>query len=238
MVPEGPLPTCRKHDVAFGSLQKFSGLDSTEEFDRTWNPRNKALADAKFWADIVQYGCLGAGGNEEIVCASGNRGTAAVYFWGVARHNNKGWPVTTQDLDHARAHRDGSENSADPDPSTHTFFDCSGPVPRLEGLSVRRDTSGDFRATWTYQPGCVSGITIDSIRMDFKVYFEGAWEPSTARERLYNTTTTSVQFDIDSYEDHTPVAVAVKVYFHPDDREYGGKAYEQDILLFLEPQLH
>ena len=145
--------------------------------------------------------------------------------------------MTTQDLDHARAHRDGNDDSANPGPSTHKFMDCSGLVPRLEGFSVSRDTSGDFRATWRHQTGCISGINIDNIRMDFKVYFEGAWEPSTVRERLYNTTTTSLQFDIDSYEDHTPVAVAVKVYLRPDDREYGGKAYEQDILLFLQPQL-
>ena len=130
-VPEGPLPTCRKHDVAFESLQKFSGANSTEILDRTWNPRNKALADAKFWADIVQYGCWGADGNEEVVCALGNWATATLYFWGVAQHNHKGWPVTTQDLDHARAHRDGDNNSSDPDPSTHTFVDCSGLVPRL-----------------------------------------------------------------------------------------------------------
>ena len=236
VVPEGPLPACRKHDVAYDSLQKFSGLSSTELLDRTWNPRNKALADAKFWVDIRQFGCWGHDEGEAILCSFGNGGAAWLHFWAVAKNNNKGWPVTTQDLDHARAHRDGNDDSVNPGPSTHKFMDCSGLVPRLEGLSVSRDTSGDFLATWRHQTGCIPGITIDKIHMDFEVHFEGAWESSTVRERLYDGAATSVQFDVDSYRNHTPVAVEVKVSLYPDHREYGGKAYVQDTLLFLEPQ--
>ena len=237
-VPEGPLPTCRKHDVAYESLQRFSGANSTEILDRTWNPRNKALADAKFWADIVQYGCLGSDGNEEIVCIGGNGATAALYFWGVAKRNHKGWPVTTQDLDHARAHRDGGNNSSNPNPSTHTFVDCSGLVPRLQGLSVSRDTSGDFHATWSYLPGCVSNITIDEIEMELVVYFEDYWSPVRGQKRLDSAATTSARFPASSaFRDHTALAVNVRVAIKPDNIEYGGKAYEQDILLFLEPQL-
>lgn len=66
---------------------------------------------------------------------------------------------------------------------------------------------------------------------------EGAWETSTVRVRLHNGSATSVRFDIDSYWDHIPVAVEGRVSLYPDDREYGGRAYEQDVLLFLEPQL-
>ena len=90
---------------------------------------------------------------------------------------------------------------------------------------------------WVFRRQCFRvTITIDKIHMDFEVHFEGAWESSTVRERLYDGAATSVQFDVDSYRNHTPVAVEVKVSLYPDHREYGGKAYVQDTLLFLEPQ--
>ena len=65
--PQGPVPTCLKHDMAYASLQKFEGVNlidpdtereigDTEELDITWNPRNKYLADDKFHADILKYG--------------------------------------------------------------------------------------------------------------------------------------------------------------------------------------
>ena len=56
---EAPVPMCKKHDVAYESLQKFGGTNPTnepggealgDERDETWNARNKALADAKFYA--------------------------------------------------------------------------------------------------------------------------------------------------------------------------------------------
>ena len=64
--PDGPKPSCLKHDVAYASLQKFGGYDTVrpltskpndKELDEAWNPRNKALADALFKADISKYGC-------------------------------------------------------------------------------------------------------------------------------------------------------------------------------------
>ena len=192
------------------------------------------LADAKFWVDILQFGCWGHEAGEAILCSGVNWEAAWLHFIAVAHLNSKNWPVTTHDLAHARAHRDSVSRS----PSNHKFVDCSGPVPRIEDLSVRQDSSGDFRAAWTYQGGCVSDVTIDTIRMDFKVYFEGAWEPTTVRERVYSTDTTSLQFDVDSYEYHTPVAVTVKVYLVPDDKEYGGSSYQQDIALSLDSRLH
>ena len=237
-VPEGPLPACRKHDVAYGSLQRFSGSDSTELLDRSWNPRNKALADAKFWADIDRYGCWGGEEDEAILCLGGNWAAAWLHFKGVTDFNDKGWPVTTQDLDHARAHRDGNSQSVNTEPSTHKFVDCSGLVPRLGGVSVRRDSAGDFHATWTYQSGCVSLITVDEIEMELIVHFEGLGFPAKGTQKLDGVATTTARFPASSfYRDHTAVAVEVKVAIKPDNREYGGKAYEQDILLFLQPQL-
>ena len=108
--PQGPVPACKKHDVVFASLQKFAGVAGSDrwgnELDAAWNPRNKALADAKYYADIATHGCQqSTGGANSTVCTLarllGNAQMASGYFWGVAKVNHKGWPVTTQDYDHA-----------------------------------------------------------------------------------------------------------------------------------------
>ena len=65
---EGPVPSCLKHDVMYSGLQKFAGASpgtaDGNELDAAWNPRNKALADAKFRKDIAKYGCQ----NERWIC--------------------------------------------------------------------------------------------------------------------------------------------------------------------------
>ena len=54
---EGPVPSCLKHDVAYSTLQSLVGTGDTSELAETWNARNKGLADRKFKADILKYGC-------------------------------------------------------------------------------------------------------------------------------------------------------------------------------------
>ena len=53
---DGPVASCLKHDVAYASLQKFTGANPSnipggeargKELDEAWNPRNKSLADIK-----------------------------------------------------------------------------------------------------------------------------------------------------------------------------------------------
>lgn len=230
VVPEGPLPSCRKHDVGFHSLQKFYGADSTEVLDRTWNPRNKALADAKFWADIVRYGCLGADGLEAWVCLGSNRLTAGIYFWGVAKHNNKGWPVTTQDLDHARAHRsiwnpdDGTTGSV----STHAFVDCENKMPSVDGIAVTRvNDDDDFRVGWTHRDGCVAGIGFARIAVALSLQFDNG-EIGYGEQSFFNGTATSATFEMDQYDDLKPVLSVVEVNLYPDAWEYGGASYSHE----------
>ena len=133
--PDLFLPSCLKHDVAYGSLQKFAGLDDSGELDPTWNPRNKALADNKYWADIAKHGCQDAGAWEITVPCRGlplipdsvwNRTLADQYFWGVAEVNSKGWPITNEDFNHMN-HTPGFVRCGDSDWRTNR--DSAAPFP-------------------------------------------------------------------------------------------------------------
>ena len=230
--PDLPLPVCQKHDVGFALLQRFYGIDSVDELDQTWNPRNKALADAKFWVDIAQHGCIG--GPMDCYWASG--GIAYTYFTGVAKGNHKGWPVTTQDLDHARAHQEGDRDRVSSAPSAHAYVDCAGPVPSVDGFTVRRETTGQFRANWTHQSGCVSNIVIEQIEVVLTVYFEGGLA-ARHREVLSDGAATSLDFRADYFRGYSPIAVDAEFSLKPADREYGGKAYRQKVTLTFEPGL-
>ena len=62
---QGPVPSCLKYDVAWGSLKRFEvnsedddvRAEDDDTLDEAWNPRNKSLADARFKADIAKHGC-------------------------------------------------------------------------------------------------------------------------------------------------------------------------------------
>ena len=110
--PQGPVPSCLKHDVAYDSLQQFdsAGADyplaakpDSEELDSAWNPRNKALADYKYKADITRWGCQDQSGRDAAeLCRLPMEFYAEwPYFRAVAHVNNKGWPVTNRDVEAA-----------------------------------------------------------------------------------------------------------------------------------------
>ena len=144
--PDGPIPSCLKHDVAYGGLQELAGMDANTsltappdgtELDEAWNPRNKALADAKFKADISKWGCQDsaldayelckwARNGNRLIPGLGNRVIAThIYFWGTAIVNDKGWPVTARDLRHIEGHP--------------RFTVCREPVvPTVSGVTVTR----------------------------------------------------------------------------------------------------
>ncbi len=223
--PEGPVPSCLKHDVAYGSLQKFAGLDATAdltsdpdgtELDEAWNPRNKALADVKFKADISKWGCQDQSGVlAYLMCSRVSNASMAerIYFWGTARVNHKGWPVTTRDLSHI----DGLPR----------FIVCPQPVaPTVSGLTASR--SGDVvTASWNFEPGCVPATLAD-------VSFTVNWHVIIgSRVHLYSSdvdTCTATgnrltcAYDL-SYLPEGKVISRVSIYVVPRDKEYGGEHY-------------
>ena len=143
---DGPLPTCRKHDVAYGGLQSFAGSDvnhaDASVLDETWNPRNKALADYKMKADISAHGCQQQTLAAWPICRGTNAWVANVYFRGVAYINDRGWPVTNRDIDSIR--------------TTTRFIRCPEPVvPSVSDVSVRK-SSHSLIVHMNYSPGCVN----------------------------------------------------------------------------------
>ncbi len=223
--PDGPIPSCLKHDVAYGGLQKFGGLDAKAsltappdgtELDETWNPRNKALADAKFKADIAKWGCQDPTNIAKFgICRVSTSGFMAehVYFWGTARVNHKGWPVTARDLRHIEGH--------------YRFTVCREPVvPTVSGLTVSR--LGDIiTASWTLEPGCVP-VTLGDVTFKVEWGIRG-YVPlqavlndySSCVEREYEVT---CSYDFRNMSPGTRID-AIDIFVIPRDKEYGGINY-------------
>ena len=155
-VIENYRPACYKHDVAYESLQKFDGTPDTYELDRTWNPRNKSLADSTLLADSLMYGCLA---RESETCDATNKTLAFLTYEAVAKINDKDWPITEEDVDSYQ--------------QVKKFFDCETGI----GISdVRVSTryplpenawDNTYDVSWNLDnPGCTPP---ESFRYDFKV---------------------------------------------------------------------
>ena len=241
MALQGPVVSCKKHDVAYDSLQKFvidEGQDERDDgdpdiLDETWHPRNKALADSKFYVDILAHGCQEQSGFIATrMCRNlPNSAIAEIYYLAVSRINDKGWPVTAQDLDHARAKLDrippASDSQISNRSSNHAFVACDKPVPTLSDVALRDLGAGSFEWTWTHADGCVPGIEIESVSMCATiqagelVYFLRCEEASGDA--------TSLRFAIANFPPGT-VATAARVTakLKPRNREYGGGSYTDD----------
>ena len=220
--PDGPLPSCLKHDVAYGGLQEFAGMDVNTgltappdgtELDEAWNPRNKSLADAKFKADISKWGCQDSAWNARLgVCLLTSHAMAEwPYYWGTARFNHKGWPVTARDLRHIEG--------------LDRFVVCREPVvPTVSRLTASLAGS-TITATWTLEQGCVPTTLAD---VSFSVtWFAGSHQLPTITSNISTCTargnelTCSYEFDLPPGESITEVSI----YVVPMDREYGGEHY-------------
>ena len=220
--PDGPLPSCLKHDVAYGGLQEFAGMDANTsltappdgtELDEAWNPRNKSLADAKFKADISKWGCQDSAWNARLgVCLLTSHAMAEwPYYWGTARFNHKGWPVTARDLRHIEG--------------LDRFVVCREPVvPTVSRLTASLAGS-TITATWTLEQGCVPTTLAD---VSFSVtWFAGSHQLPTITSNISTCTargnelTCSYEFDLPPGESITEVSI----YVVPMDREYGGEHY-------------
>ena len=219
---QGPVPACRKHDVAYASLQKFVGIEHGDERDEAWSPRNKALADAKLYADIARYGCQQASvqATEGICTLLTPWAMAYVYHWVVSEGNDRGWPVTTHDLDHARAHKEQVVEGT----NSHSFVSCDS--PRLTNFSFSERGNGQFDFSWEYAPGCVSGITITSMDICWRVESDGDLLSVGCRKDLASGTESLTSAAVPS-SGGAPTDVVVTAYLRPIDLEYGGATYKQ-----------
>ena len=160
---DGPLPSCLKHDVAWGSLRKFvvndtDGITANDEnddtLDETWNPRNKFLADEKFFADIKANGCQNRtpGAAPLAWCALPSLVQAFTMRYGVRNINSKDWPYTSYDLGHIDADAQFTEYQ----------------IPSVTNVSVSKSESlltNDYIVNWTYSPGTVQTAAVFAYRL-------------------------------------------------------------------------
>ncbi len=145
--------------------------------------------------------------------------------------NDKDWPVTTQDLDDARAHQNTSDTSDSTTGgiSAHAFIDCSDEVPSLENVTATRVNGGDdFKVAWDHVDGCVDDITIDRMSVSLTIEFDNADSGFGAR-KLLKGNATGHTFSMDPWDELDPVAGTIFVKLFPDDREYGGQSYDHAI---------
>ena len=230
---DGPMPACWKHDFAFNGLQRFAGEADEDswgsELDVTWNPKNKALADLRFKADILKYGCQNPSNiAKNSVCTRTNVEMADWYFWGVAERNHKGWPVISKDL---RGFTTDPETLIlqEPDLRNEHFEICTEPVfPDIS--DVRVVPSGDtVTLSWNFQAGCtaeLSDVEFNAtwyIKPPVLLYFapvEGHATGSctTAGDRV------SCAYDFSHWQSGANIR-HVELKIVPANREYGGEEY-------------
>ncbi len=153
-------PICEKHDVALASLQEFDGRDSDVEMDRTWNPKNKALADDKMVRDIKKYDCQTPSIFGSILCEhTSPEVLAEIMKIGISIINTKHWPITEEDFDSFRIRQQ--------------FMDCGeNVIPTLEMLSINHvaGTDADYEITWDFETGCVPEISVHvHLNGDYKL---------------------------------------------------------------------
>lgn len=212
------LGGCLKHDLTWGGLQGFDGgnthnNDDDKELDSAWNPRNKFLSDAQFLLDQLcpdaeRSACLDE--NEEYwegmkeVSLLQWYNHALVATGGVAKFNDIGWPITTQDIADARGQP--------------YYRPCGAePVPHLDDIQVEERISGGYKLTADISSGCVSGIEITEAEC-----FIRRNVPCTARAAP-EVDDDEVTFYIRSGS-HTEF----RFVLYPADRVYGGDGYSKE----------
>ena len=226
--PDGPLPSCLKHDVAYSSLKKFAGVtvgSVSNGLDEAWNPRNKALADIKFRADIRAHGCQDTSLTVVVFCSAPSVWLASGYYWGVTRHVTQlGWPTTTQDIRHARLNDDPR------------FIICESPhIPTTSNLNASRDGSV-IEVNWDFQPGCVVGLNdVSSFDFEWDYATPGitvATLPKTASSVGSEACTASSNGVSCSHRFDYPAPLVSELRVHgvavsivPRDREHGNINY-------------
>ena len=167
---QGPVPSCLKHDVAWGSLKKFVSntddddvrAEDDDTLDEAWNPRNKSLADARFKADIARRGCqnsdfwarLSVCPPVNLLGIATNHSLSELYSLGVANINSKSWVYTDYDSEHI---------DSNPRLAVHQ-------IPSVSNVRVSSSQSDlpdatTYRVSWTYNPGSLRTATVSSYRL-------------------------------------------------------------------------
>ena len=131
------------------------GLEPGNNLDAAWNPRNKHLADKLYLIDSICGVQTGQSRRDCIPEAATDRGVFGTLFstkWFslnwinskaqhtvVAQVNSKFWPVTQQDIDHAKANQQ--------------YMDCAAPGI-TSGPGLTHVSGSQFNLSWNNSSGC------------------------------------------------------------------------------------
>ncbi len=214
----GPVPSCLKHDVGYG-LQRLAGIAEDgkwdTELDEAWNPRNKALADLKFRADIMKHGCQNPTEKaRNSICRLPKESMASwIYYPAVAYGNDKGWPVTKDDLSNVD--------------SAYRFVNCTN--PKVIAPTAIQLSGWSFRVTWVFEQGtCAPTGSVDHYSLcAIGLYDERQKAIRYSCENRVPGTVNSVDFfstfpalvEVDELE------IQLTVHIVPRNREYGSGGY-------------
>ena len=119
--------------------------------DEAWNPRNKYLADERFFTDIKGNGCQNPGPDATWSgwCLLPSIAQAFVMQFGVRVVNSKLWPYTQYDLEHIDDNYQFAE-----------YY-----IPSVDNIRVSKPSDRQFAVSWTYDPGTVRETTVSEYRL-------------------------------------------------------------------------
>ncbi len=208
---DGPVPGCIRHDLTWGSLKEFDGIggDKDNTVDKTWNGRNKHLADIQLTKTIAKYGCQNPSDLAlRLWCGIPNTVQALGMSFGFVSvpqgHNDV--LTTTRDI------RDIENNPE------YTVCD----LPTISNISANSDNNG-ITLNWSYEPGC----TIVNSDFSFIVNLITLWGSENLPRILKGEAiragcnACSRRYD---YSEFFPADTiyGVELHLKVSDREHGG----------------
>ena len=219
------LAGCLKHDLAFGSLRLIDDAATDDDPDTAWNPRNKHLADALFYADAV---CLDKAGIERHECLSDTEdfwdsavidwlnSTASIRTWAVAEYNDKDWPITAEHISHAR--------------QNPRYVECSQPLPEIDTVNLSAKKAGDYVVVnWNLTSSCVT----ESVRTISLL--KAGPRDSLIESTPTNTPTQSGQFELSYLESNNGIRLhGAKVFL--TNHRYGPSFLQLNFAVTIPPE--
>ena len=156
-----------KHDIPYASLQRIipDVGEPSHTLDAAWNPRNKYLADHLFVIDGICGMKTGTRRRECVPEAASDHSiletllhvgwwVPKVNHFGVSFINNKRWPITKQDVTHAKQNLE--------------YVSCD--APRVSSVNVSNRSGRNFDTSWILAPGCTGDVAIRSYRFCYDVH--------------------------------------------------------------------
>lgn len=196
-----------------------------DSMDKAWGPRNKYLSDAQFlidhlceervngerdacirnnadyWYRVAVWDYLVSRTEAEIDALTLAEQKALAATWGVADWSDFNWPITVQDVEHAK--------------TNVRYMVCDYPHVEISSISK----TGKVR--WTAEDGCVDDMTIDEYEWCWKYDIHVGFGWWSGREVC------GPEADFPRSTSNRRDITLDRVIIKPDDVIYGGAGYIQ-----------